>query len=489
MTFRNPIEQNAGLFSRTRTVVSVLFSFNFWDLPVCNIQAIRLCDFGLRGGCLNFRKFYRQSRMAMHTGLKCAALLLLIAPLGCRSQGELDLAERDMRLQENRIYKLQEYVQQYQQMLEDCHAENEALRKQIAASGRTPVAPSSPKPRTLRELLNNDNKPALEPAPVGPEFTLPVTPSIDLGTEFNPVTTPDLKPEPNENSIPNPPEFAPPPTTPPDELPEPDDLPEPPTGAALSQQATQLAIRQIRIASMPAGLQIIIEPRSASGGLARAPAGAKMSLLIVAAANEESHGRWDYTAEQTSAAYRTGFGADNGWRFEVPFNKSGQPAQRYKLYARLVLPDGSKLLAEREFDADAGASLEEIPSGDAGWFRSQRPIASLANKLGREARMALSGPQPRVRTRGANGNSGGTAPAWQPQPAGQSAGPPTVSTGPASNSAGGTAPAYAPSTAPSWNLSEIPTAPPTSTLAPETGAAPVAETATRPDRPGWAPYR
>lgn len=469
----------------------------------------------------------------MHTGLKCAALLLLIAPLGCRSQGELDLAERDMRLQENRIYRLQEYVQQYQHMLEDCQAENESLRKQLADSGKTPDT-SSAKPRTLRELLNSNTnsskKPSTSPESAGPDLNLPDTPSVDLGTEFDPaLTTPEITPPPKKvpanNSPPNPPGFnSAPPAAKPGELPEPDELPSPSAGGATSP-TTQLAIRavgQVRgNSTMPDGLLVAIEPRSSQGGLARAPDGAKMSLMIVSATDEQPHGRWDYTAAQTSSAYRAGFGADNGWRFVVPFNKDNNPPAKLKLYARLTLADGSKLISERDFDADAGASLEEIPGGDAGWLRSERPIASLANKIGREARMMLNGPQARPRSggpagsasslssKGGNtapawqthpmgsssaststpGSSGGTAPAWQPQPVGT----PSVSMGTPS-APGGTAPPFSPNTAPSWNLTNIPAAPaenkaPAASEAGAVPTAPVAETATRPDRPAWAPYR
>ncbi len=457
--------------------------------------------------------------MAMHTGLKCAALLLLIAPLGCRSQGELDLAERDMRLQENRIYKLQEYVQQYQQMLEDCQAENESLRKQIAGGGKTPVPAASPKPRTLRELMNsNANKPPTDAVAPGPDLVLPVTPSIDLGTEFDPVLTapvekpaldktdlnqrvldkPVIEDTPAENSVPNPPGFLPTgPPAGPGELPEPDELPDPAAGGS-NQPATQLEIRSIgqipATPTMPAGLRVVIEPRSDQGGAARAPEGAKMSLMIVSSENDETLSRWDYSAEQTASAYSAGSGADTGWRFLVPFNKTPATPAKLKIYTRLVLPDGTKLISEREFNSAAGASIEELPSGDAGWFRSKQPIASLANKLGRNARTAFGGPQPRARSTRSGGTAppasaaGGSAPAWQPQPAG----PPTVSTGIPTSPSGGTAPAFSANAAPGWNLGEIPTAPTESKVGPVPVPAPpgpAAETATRPDRPGWSPYR
>ena len=468
----------------------------------------------------------------MRTRWICAALLLLLAPLGCRSRGELDLAERDMRIQENSIFKLQEYINQYQQMLEDCQAENASLRKQLAEAGRAPdKAQRSEKPRTLRELINS-NKPGSAAASSGPAMSVPSIPNIDLGAEFDPTlsipeTTPESAAPSSQDRSPantNPPAGAAPATEPAPmnsspadnsppvssgrasspigELPEPDALPTPgsPDGAAGSK-ASQLAIRavgQVRGgANMPGGLLVVVEPRSANGGLARAPEGAKMSLLIVGGVNEEPVGRWDFSAEQTAAAYRAGFGANSGWRFVLPFNKTNDTPQQLKLYARLVLPDGAKLISEREFDADTGASLEEIPAGDAHWLRSRQPIASLVNQLGRDARAAASGFQParrptsnapssQVRTR-STASSGNIAPAWQPQPAGMA--PPA---------SGGTAPAYAPSTTPNWNLANMPSpaAGPangetssTPAATSETASGPAAETATRDGRPAWSPYR
>jgi hypothetical protein len=291
-------------------------------------------------------------------------------------------------------------VQQYQQMLEDCQAENEALRKQIVAEGKMPVSANSAKPRTLRELL--DSKPSTAPSrseqtSSGPDLLLPVTPSIDLGTEFDPAaSTPEgtsaADKKPAVNSVPAPPGFAPGAAVAPGELPEPDEVVDAAVGDLAHQKATQIKILAVgptrATSTMPAGLLIAIEPRSARGGVALAPAGAKMSLMIVAGPKEEPAGRWDYTVEQTASAYRDRFGGNSGWRFVVPFDQTAHAAPRFKLYARLVLPDGSKLLAEREFDANSdGASVEEVPSGDAGWFRSRRPIAALAGKLSREARI------------------------------------------------------------------------------------------------------
>jgi hypothetical protein len=63
--------------------------------------------------------------------MKCqwwiASLVLLLA--GCQQDSGLDLVERDMRLQEDRIYQLQDWIREYQEMLESCRRENQALKR------------------------------------------------------------------------------------------------------------------------------------------------------------------------------------------------------------------------------------------------------------------------------------------------------------------------------------------------------------------------
>jgi hypothetical protein len=59
------------------------------------------------------------------------ALAALVGIVGCRNNAaQSDLIQREMRHQEDQIYALQDYLAEYQQLLCEARAENEALRKQ-----------------------------------------------------------------------------------------------------------------------------------------------------------------------------------------------------------------------------------------------------------------------------------------------------------------------------------------------------------------------
>src|SRR4051812_37516191 len=88
------------------------------------------------------------------------ALLFVVGALvaGCRSNPEHQLLERELRLQEDKIYHLQA-------MLEDCHAmldssrrENESLKREVTsgdrAAGAEPLPPGVPGTSgSMRSLL------------------------------------------------------------------------------------------------------------------------------------------------------------------------------------------------------------------------------------------------------------------------------------------------------------------------------------------------
>jgi hypothetical protein len=65
---------------------------------------------------------------------------------GCQSGAQSDLVSRELRLQEDKIYAMQDYLAQYQQLLCQVRAENAALKQQLAAEGTAVAAPSRSKP-------------------------------------------------------------------------------------------------------------------------------------------------------------------------------------------------------------------------------------------------------------------------------------------------------------------------------------------------------
>ena len=52
---------------------------------------------------------------------------LAIALAGCQSGGQSDLVTRELRMQEDQIYAMEDYLSQYQQLLCELRAENARL--------------------------------------------------------------------------------------------------------------------------------------------------------------------------------------------------------------------------------------------------------------------------------------------------------------------------------------------------------------------------
>jgi hypothetical protein len=113
-----------------------------------------------------------------------AALALVV---GCQSGGQQDLVAREMRMQEDQIYAMQNYLEDYQKLLCKYRAENAALKRQVA-EGRSPEpkpkdADSSPeeKPRqqpTPPKDVNQDQDTESKPEG-GPDIQLPPAPEIE----------------------------------------------------------------------------------------------------------------------------------------------------------------------------------------------------------------------------------------------------------------------------------------------------------------------
>jgi len=99
-----------------------------------------------------------------------AAAILLLA--GCRMDPNQMLIERELRFQEDEIYRLRGSVRDYQLALESCRQENAALRQQSGVSNADPGAPSTvSSPATVLgpELVPTPQPSGLAP----PRVTLP----------------------------------------------------------------------------------------------------------------------------------------------------------------------------------------------------------------------------------------------------------------------------------------------------------------------------
>ena len=263
-----------------------------------------------------------------------AAMAATVALAGCHGGVETDVMQRELRLQEDQIYHLLDQIDQARAQLETYQEENQKLKAKLARDeGNSVLAP----PGDFGAGL-----PDLEP------------PKVEQGilTEPGAPSAPDTPPEEPDQPEPDGPGAA-------DELPAEPDVLEPSAGTHGSRTGIDRLVVHPVIrseAGKQAGtsrkiIRAFVQPRAADGTVIRYPG--PISLMLVDASQQPRPariGRWDFSSAQTRMRWqqsRAGAGAV----FELPWPEGELPADsRLELWARIVLPEGRKLLAHADLD-------------------------------------------------------------------------------------------------------------------------------------------
>lgn len=92
----------------------------------------------------------------------CAGLMSLMS--GCQSNAQFDQVARELRMQEDELYALEDYLNQYQQLVCKYRTENAALKRQLADRGARPATSPRTDATTPDEPVDttpsNDTTPA-----------------------------------------------------------------------------------------------------------------------------------------------------------------------------------------------------------------------------------------------------------------------------------------------------------------------------------------
>ncbi len=254
--------------------------------------------------------------------------------VGCRAamKSDMTLLERDLRLQEDEIYRLQACLDDMCAAREATIRENEALKQELSDGSSGGGAGSSAMPEV-----------DLEP----PSVELPGSRSPSRSRE-----KPDLTP----------------PTI---ELPEPTDAPSvelTPGGeqsSMLSVPPTQLVINTRLTGGMDRdgrdgdeGILVVFEPRDSEGNLVKWPG--QVSVVAMDPALEGSAARvarWNFSSDEVTNHYMsTVFG--RGLQFELPWPSNPPTSRDLVLFVRFTTDDGQKLTADTPIVVDP-------PGGDA----------------------------------------------------------------------------------------------------------------------------
>jgi len=391
-------------------------------------------------------------------------IYLLVACLmalgGCRAGRNTAMLEQELRLQEDRIYQLQDCLQETQASLEACSQENESLRRSLAddqggASNRrgsqkseTPTELDIEMPSTgpsrgrLPELLRSDAGPEeSSDGPSVPIGTLNVTPGVEPPLA-PPPSRPEEVPAPGASVVPGDDRSWNGPT-----IDEPD----------RSREAVQLEISELTLERMGGpsaaagdeGLSLVVVPRDQRGAPLAAAAPVSVVVVDPAVSGPAARvARWDFTPEQIATLREAASG--EGFPLRLRWGERRPSHKELHLFVRYETADGRKLDAEVPFDLGRLAVVEP---------RGARRSAANWQRKAQVAPREQAGLAPPPRGSGRWGSAPET-PAWRTPDAGGSLAEAPRWNGPAADFGGG-----------------------------ERGLRTPQRVAARPERPTWSPDR
>lgn len=276
--------------------------------------------------------------------------LILAVPLlsGCGLRHyQRELLERDLRWQEDELYRLTAAVEDLQDQLDAARRENEVLREDGADCAPAPGAETVPAPR---------GEPRTDIPPSAPEIELGV-PSEDGGET--------LRRPPSSIEVPpydGPPQFDPLPPAEGESVPaEIDPSQGDPTTRAPRTwpQVSEITLNRLLTGGHnkdgrfgDEGLLVVVEPRDVTGQVVPVPGRISFVLLDPACRGRAARvARWDFSEAEVQRRFRQGvFG--KGLRFELPWPNRPPQHGQLKLYVRMTLPDGQQLAADKAVTID-----------------------------------------------------------------------------------------------------------------------------------------
>jgi hypothetical protein len=281
-------------------------------------------------------------RLVRLAGLLAAPLAGCALLAGCQSTSQSDLIAREMRMQEDKIYALQDYLSEYQQLLCQYRQENEALREQLGTNGpgstsSSGTSPRSSSPRGIRPPQEAPRAPANGSGniPDVPELTIPPLDN-QSGAGDSPIQLTSYQEDsaPGYGSI-----------------------------ESRSERAERAFLSGETIASEEGEPRILVDvaPLSAAGrGVVFHGSLSLMILTPSDAGPPRSLARWDYSPEQAQAAKE-----ESPDRYAMRFRlqlPNDLPIERpAELWVRLIREDGTKVLAKAPLSLDAPRSFASAP--------------------------------------------------------------------------------------------------------------------------------
>jgi len=286
----------------------------------------------------------------MRTWQGCLLGVAVLATAGCRTNPHVTALERELRLQEDRIYQLEDSLEDAQCSLASCQKENESLRNRLKEKADAAVRGALAAPPGVPE------EPKVELPDTG-QFKSDLPPSL---RGWSPRETPTQSPGPAEPPAPEePPAARPGPRLPAQPMPAPESeappwRPKDPDAASSGSDAGESPIEEISLGDVAANvggaadeLAVVLHPRDALGQPVIVPGPVSVVLVDPALTGDAARlARWDFSAAQVAGFLRDS-GAADGIRLALAWPNLEPAHDRLHLFVRYTTPDGRKLQADR----------------------------------------------------------------------------------------------------------------------------------------------
>lgn len=307
-----------------------------------------------------------------------ALVVLLVSQVGCRTTStDRELLERELRLQEDKIYVLQDKVEQYRTLLASCRQQNSELIEELHGSDNTPGDPQRMpgKPR----MPDVEGPPQVEGVPSG----VPGPPPGVEGPagQAGPLVPPVIRPP-----HPNIPESG-------EEFAEDDSAGRRFEPSGRISEASDpfprnrmISDREVRLAAATSdhrvvrvtfdkrltggwnsdgkfgdeGVAMVIEMRNAANEVVSVPATISVVVSDPSMPPDQSRvDRWDLAPQEVADQFRKSF-LGHGVHLELPWNSQPPCRGKLHLYVRVVTADGEEFRIDRPLKIDVMPELQGI---------------------------------------------------------------------------------------------------------------------------------
>ena len=283
---------------------------------------------------------------------------------GCQSNSDRDLIARDRRMQEDQMWAMQDYIQQYQQLVCQFRSENASLRRQLnddrnsSAAEREPQpVPRTPvsQPPTSRAPNYPDSSPPgteQKQVPSPPNIQMPDVPPLKQGTLIDRRNQYEsLADESGRANLERYAQLAS------YETPV-DGLAAPPAGSSSAHDAPPTAISPDVLVSGEVvandneggpRLEIDVESFDQSGHMARFDGNVSLALLTSEGGVQHRIARWDFGPDDVRTAMDT-TASEPTMRFRVELPAGTKVEGATELWAKLAPTNGARLFSHAKIN-------------------------------------------------------------------------------------------------------------------------------------------